>query len=199
ARALDGLPEASPHVAAARVAVLLGAERDREALRRARALLDAPGHTLRTRAHVQTLGAVAALREGEPEQAWAWLNDAALAWERYGPRLHVALLAPRDRRRLFDFAVERGSASLQRYLDVPLSDARSSFATASLTPRERVVLAELAVHDSIREIAGVLVVSPHTVKTQLQGLYRKLGVTSRASALAVARELGLLDAPRADA
>ncbi|MFT4230969.1 MAG: NACHT domain-containing protein, partial [Microbacterium sp.] len=30
ARALDGLPEASPHVAAARVAVLLGAERDRE-------------------------------------------------------------------------------------------------------------------------------------------------------------------------
>jgi LuxR family maltose regulon positive regulatory protein len=41
-------------------------------------------------------------------------------------------------------------------------------------------------------MADALVVSPHTIKTQLQGLYRKLGVSSRRSAVVVARELGLL-------
>jgi len=56
-----------------------------------------------------------------------------------------------------------------------------------------VVLAALAKHESIRAVAEALVVSPHTVKTQLQSVYRKLGVSSRRSALAVARELGLIE------
>ncbi|MGI6878906.1 LuxR C-terminal-related transcriptional regulator [Microbacterium sp. gxy059] len=47
-------------------------------------------------------------------------------------------------------------------------------------------------HGTTREIAEALVVSPHTVKAQLQSVYRKLGVSSRRGAVVAARELGLL-------
>lgn len=198
-RLLDGQATDSPYLAAARVAWLLGAGRDREALEQALAALELADHTLRTRTHTQTVGAVAALRQGDPELARAWLDDAAVTWETYGPRVHVAMLAPRDRRTLWEFARDDGSSSLLRYLDTPLTGSRSSApAGVRLTPREAVVLRALAEHGSVREIAGALVVSPHTVKTQLQGLYRKLGVTSRLAAVAVARELGLLDVGSAD-
>nr|WP_300151493.1 LuxR C-terminal-related transcriptional regulator [Propionicimonas sp.] len=196
ARALDGQPDDSPYLAIGRIAVLLAAGRDHQALQLARDLLELPGHTIRTLAETRTFGAVAALRQHEPELAWTWLSAGAVAWETYGPRVHVALLAPRDRRLLWEFARERGSASLQRYLDVPASEARASgLAAAALTARERVVLAALAEHEGVRAIAQALVVSPHTVKSQLQSIYRKLGVTSREAAIAVAQELGLLDSP----
>lgn len=194
ARALDGQPDDSPHLAIGRIAVLLGAGRDRQALQLVRELLELPGHTIRTLAETRTFGAVAALRQHEPDLAWSWLSAGAVAWETYGPRVHVAMLAPRDRRHLWEFARERGSASLQRYLDVPVSEARASgLAAAALTARERVVLAALAEHEGVRAIAQALVVSPHTIKSQLQSIYRKLGVTSREAAIAVAQELGLLD------
>ncbi|WP_454301767.1 helix-turn-helix transcriptional regulator [Salana multivorans] len=57
------------------------------------------------------------------------------------------------------------------------------------------VLTALAEHQGIRAIADALVVSPHTVKSQLQSIYRKLGVSSGQSALTVAREMGLLRQP----
>ena len=44
---------------------------------------------------------------------------------------------------------------------------------------------------SNRAIAGKLVVSDDTVKTHLRGLYRKLGVTDRGGAIAVALREGL--------
>jgi len=76
---------------------------------------------------------------------------------------------------------------------VPASKAGANrLAKVELSRRERVVLAELAAHPGAREIADALVVSPNTVKSQLQSIYRKLGVSSRQSALTVARELGLL-------
>ncbi|MFT3872590.1 MAG: LuxR C-terminal-related transcriptional regulator [Nocardioides sp.] len=195
-RLLEAQPEDSPFLASARVTWLLGARRDGEALQQTRLLLDLPGHTIRSRVETQTVGAVAALRQGEAEPAWLWLNSAAVAWETSGPRMHVALLDPRDRRALWEFACERRSAALRRYLDIPLSSVQSvGRATASLTRRETVVLAALAEHEGIREVAEALFVSPHTVKTQLQSIYRKLGVSSRQSALIVARELGLVEAP----
>ncbi|MCW5951211.1 MAG: NACHT domain-containing protein [Propionibacteriaceae bacterium] len=194
AQALEGQPIDSPYLASARVAVLLAAGRDAEALRLARRLLELPGHTIRTLAETQTVGAVAALRQGDAELAWTWLSAGAVTWEAYGPRLHVALLAPRDRRLLWEFGRERQSAGLQRYLDIPVSEGQGAgLAAVSLTGREQVVLAALADHEGARAIAEALVVSPHTIKTQLQSIYRKLGVSSREAALAVARELGLLD------
>lgn len=194
ARMLDcGAPD-SPYLAAARLAWQLAAGRDRAALHQAREALLLPGHTIRTRAEVQTLGAAAALRQDESDLAWEWLGAASVAWETYGPRVHLAFLDPRDRRLLWAFSQDRAASTLQRYLDIPVSPVRMSMAV-ELTRREQIVLAQLAEHDSIRAVAEALSVSPHTIKTQQQSIYRKLGVTSRRSAIEVARELGLLRLP----
>jgi DNA-binding NarL/FixJ family response regulator len=62
-----------------------------------------------------------------------------------------------------------------------------------LTTREREVLELLADGATNREIAGRLVLSPHTVKEHTSALYRKLGVRNRAEAARRAHELGLAD------
>lgn len=192
-RMLELQPVESPHAAGARVAVLLAADRDRAALEETQRLLEVPGHTIRTRAETHVVGAVAALRQGASDLAWAWLGGAAVAEETYGTRMHLAMLDPRDRRRLREFARERDSSALQRYLDVPGAASRLSRAAGELTGRERVVLVELAAHSSIGAVAQALSVSPHTIKTQLQSIYRKLGVSSRQAAVSAANELGLLE------
>jgi len=193
---LAGTPRDSPHLAGARIALALAAGRDRDAVNAAERLIQLPDHTIRSRAEAQTFGAVAALRAGTQETAWAWVGAAALAWEASGPRVHIALLAPQDRRALVEFAHERGSVSVGSFLDASVPGGQASTLAAELTRRERIVLAALAQHRSAADIAGMLVVSPNTVKSQLRSIYRKLGVSSRRAALAVAQELGLLDPPR---
>jgi LuxR family maltose regulon positive regulatory protein len=44
-----------------------------------------------------------------------------------------------------------------------------------------------------RILAGDLFVWPHTIKTQVNSIYRKLGASTRSQAVAQARQLGLLD------
>jgi two-component system, NarL family, nitrate/nitrite response regulator NarL len=62
-----------------------------------------------------------------------------------------------------------------------------------LTARELEILALAAQGSSTPEIAGRLHLSAATVKTHLQNVYEKLGVTDRTSAVAVALRRGLLD------
>ena len=62
-----------------------------------------------------------------------------------------------------------------------------------LTPREADVLERVALGERNKEIAQALFLSPTTVKSHLASLYSKLGVANRTSALAKARQLGLLD------
>jgi LuxR family maltose regulon positive regulatory protein len=64
---------------------------------------------------------------------------------------------------------------------------------APLTPAELRVLRYLPTHLSFGDIAREIFVSRNTVKTQAIAVYRKLGVTSRAAAVARARAAGLLD------
>jgi LuxR family maltose regulon positive regulatory protein len=64
--------------------------------------------------------------------------------------------------------------------------------TDELTPREQTVLGLLPSGLSAREIADELGVSRDTVKTHTKRIYQKLGVSSRRSAVARGRELGLL-------
>jgi DNA-binding NarL/FixJ family response regulator len=59
--------------------------------------------------------------------------------------------------------------------------------------RERDLLALLAQGRSIDEIARRLQVAPKTVRNVSSGLYRRLGVRSRAQAVRIAEERGLLD------
>lgn len=61
-----------------------------------------------------------------------------------------------------------------------------------LSAREREVLNLIARGQSIPAIAGELFVAPSTVKTHVQRLYEKLGVSDRAAAVAEAMRQGLL-------
>jgi LuxR family transcriptional regulator, maltose regulon positive regulatory protein len=61
-----------------------------------------------------------------------------------------------------------------------------------LTGREMAVLRLLTGTLSLREIANVMYVSPNTVKTHTQAIYRKLGVSDRKDAVARGRDLGFL-------
>ena len=63
----------------------------------------------------------------------------------------------------------------------------------TLSPREREVLAHIARGSSIPAIAAQLYLAPSTVKTHVQRLYEKLGVSDRAAAVAEAMRRGLLE------
>ncbi len=69
----------------------------------------------------------------------------------------------------------------------------SAAAIRDLTPAEMHILQYLPTHLSFPQIAGQVFVSPNTVKTQAQSVYRKLGVSSRREAVEQARAVGLLD------
>ncbi|QLJ02255.1 response regulator transcription factor [Streptomyces sp. NEAU-sy36] len=62
----------------------------------------------------------------------------------------------------------------------------------ALTPRERDILAQLAQGLPNHAIARALYISEATVKTHLRRIYDKLGVDTRAGAVAVAKEQRLL-------
>ena len=64
--------------------------------------------------------------------------------------------------------------------------------TLSLSPRERDILGQLARGMTNRDIAKALFLSEATVKTHLGRIYAKLGVDTRAGAVAVAKEQRLL-------
>jgi len=63
---------------------------------------------------------------------------------------------------------------------------------AQLTDRECEVIRLVAAGKTNREIAGVLVISEHTVGRHLQNIFMKLGLSSRAAATAYAYEHGLV-------
>src|SRR5215213_4461331 len=65
--------------------------------------------------------------------------------------------------------------------------------TARLSEKERSVLRELARGFSTEEIAEVLVVSPHTVRTHIKNGMRKLDAHTRAHAVAIALSEGAID------
>ena len=69
----------------------------------------------------------------------------------------------------------------------------------SLTPREQEILDLLASGLDQRAIAERLVISPKTVATHIQRILGKLGVRSRAQAVAYAHRHGLVDAAPASA
>ena len=62
---------------------------------------------------------------------------------------------------------------------------------APLTRRERLVLSHLAEDVTLEDIARTLFVSRNTVKSQVRSVYRKLGVSTRAEAIAWARSVNL--------
>ena len=65
--------------------------------------------------------------------------------------------------------------------------------TARLSEKERSVLRELARGHSTEQIAEVLIVSPHTVRTHIKNGMRKLEARTRAHAVAIALSEGAIE------
>jgi PAS domain S-box-containing protein len=74
-----------------------------------------------------------------------------------------------------------------------LAGRRGELQPPPLSSREVEVLRVAALGRSSREIADELTISPTTVKTHFHHIYAKLGVSNRASAVALAVRLGLVD------
>lgn len=85
----------------------------------------------------------------------------------------------------------KGDATLSPVVREKLA-TREKTPRSSLTPRELQVLQLVAEGSSNREIGQQLMLSEATVKSHLVHIYDKLGVRSRTSAVASAREQGVL-------
>ncbi len=64
---------------------------------------------------------------------------------------------------------------------------------SALTAAELRLLPLLGTHLSFPQIAAELFLSPHTIKSEMKSIYRKLGASTRNQAVTQARELRLLD------
>jgi NarL family two-component system response regulator YdfI len=117
------------------------------------------------------------------------------------------LLKDTSRKALFDClrAAARGEALLKpeviaRVLSstpgCPSGRERGQAGETSLTERELEVLEGVAHGERNKEIAARLGITERTVKAHLTSIYNKLGVDSRASAVAAAMQRGLLSDDR---
>jgi LuxR family maltose regulon positive regulatory protein len=86
-----------------------------------------------------------------------------------------------------------GEAVAQLELEVASMPEAHAGGSSGLTPAELRLLPHLSTHLSFREIGERLHVSRNTVKTQAISVYRKLGVSSRSDAVAVAEDIGLVE------
>jgi LuxR family maltose regulon positive regulatory protein len=89
------------------------------------------------------------------------------------------------------YAEELVTAALEVRADRRARDRTGRPVTAELTPAERRVL-DLLPTSTYRQMAAALYISPHTVKSHLRAVYRKLGAETRSEALQRAVDLRLL-------
>jgi DNA-binding CsgD family transcriptional regulator len=73
------------------------------------------------------------------------------------------------------------------------SDVQTSSRSDALSDRELAVLEELAMGTSTEDIAGKFHVSPHTVRTHIKNIMRKLDAHTRAHAVAIAYSEDAID------
>lgn len=151
------------------------------------------------------LTAIERLRVERPEIAVVILttyNEDALMLRGLQAGARGYLLKDTSRAALFDTirAAARGETLLgPEIMARVLARASASTSTkaapddVTLTDREREVLTAVARGERSKEIAVHLGISERTVKAHLASIYGKLGVDSRAGAIAAAAQRGLLD------
>jgi LuxR family maltose regulon positive regulatory protein len=191
------------------------AERALELLDRLRPPAEATGR-LASVVEMLALEALAEAARGDEARALTCLAHAAALAERSGfvrllvdegapmARLLEALVAARRRgdlagrspsaQYLGRLLTSFGGRVVEQVAAVPattLAAGRSLGLVEPLSSREREVLALMATGAGNQQIADQLVVAVTTIKTHVNGIFRKLDVTSRIEAVARARELGL--------
>lgn len=148
------------------------------------------------------LTAIEKLRVDQPEIAVVILttfNEDELMFRGLRAGARGYLLKDTDRATLFNTirAAARGETLLKpdimaRVLSQANAPKTESPESVNLTDRELEVLASVARGERSKEIAAQLGISERTVKAHLASIYSKLGVDSRAAAIATAAHLGLL-------
>jgi len=149
------------------------------------------------------LTAIEKLRVEQPEIAIVILttfNEDELMFRGLQAGARGYLLKDTDRSTLFDTirAAARGETLLKpeimaRVLSQTNKPKVKSNEPVNLTDRELEVLTSVARGERSKEIAVQLGISERTVKAHLASIYSKLGVDSRAAAIAVAAQKGLLE------
>ncbi|KAA1380307.1 LuxR C-terminal-related transcriptional regulator [Aeromicrobium fastidiosum] len=163
--------------------------RSREALGLLASITQTPHDFTRVRAEALLLTAQVHHELGDAEVARTYLAGAAVHAELVSTFASVS-------RSVLDEHVEAVPA-LRAVLDEidsrePVAGYPEALEVVVLTERERQLLELLPTPQSRDSIARSLFVSTNTIKTQLQALYRKLGVKTRDDVVARAYELGLL-------
>ena len=151
------------------------------------------------------LTAIEKLRENQPEIAVVILttfNEDKLMLRGLQAGARGYLLKDTDRVALFDTirAAARGETLLKpeimsRVLSLAggiRQTGKGNQSTIELTEREQEVLKAVARGERSKEVAMHLGISERTVKAHLASIYGKLGVDSRAAAISVAMQKGLL-------
>lgn len=155
--------------------------------------------------HMDGLTAIEKLHVEQPEIAVVILttfNEDELLYRGLQAGARGYLLKDTDRTTLFDTirAAARGETLLKPEImarvlsraNQSASDSKSA-ESVNLTDRELEVLKAVARGERSKEIAVQLGISERTVKAHLASIYNKLGVDSRAAAIAVAAQTGLLE------
>jgi len=145
--------------------------------------------------------AIEKLRQSQPEIAVVILttfNEDELMLRGIRAGAKGFLLKDTNRAALFDTirAAARGETLLKPEIMSRLLDAAAAPTTPAspfnLSEREKEVLAAVARGERSKEIAVKLNITERTVKAHLASIYQKMGVDSRAGAIAVAAQNGLL-------
>ena len=136
---------------------------------------------------------------GDMPTALEWMALYVVALQQSGQSEQAVRVATR----LAQMTRSEGYARV--YLDVGepiIKQAREVFhphhaeaprgSVSPLSLQEQRVLRRLCAGQTYAEMAEALVVSPNTIKTQVSSIYRKLGVSRRAEAIALAARLRLL-------
>jgi len=150
------------------------------------------GHNYRHRAELSITRAAALLRAGERHHSEVAFVDASKIIASQDLARTLMMIPRTDVNHLSEvFATSTGYDWTIEVAAAPdiFSPARH---VEGLTKREMLVLSHLAQTEKIPVIAERLYVSPNTVKTQLRSIYRKLGASSRSTALSAAHQRGLL-------
>jgi LuxR family maltose regulon positive regulatory protein len=188
-----------PDQVLARARLLLAEGEPGGALKAAGECLDAAGVTLRDQITALLVAVVANRRLGSTDDAAALLEQALAIAEPHGayrPFLEagmgvhsaIAILIPPASR-----AVAFAARVRERFVcQLPASGTRAEAESPPLTLSELAVLRLLPSYLTNQEIADALFLSVNTVKTHLRSVYRKLGVTSRRTAIARGRRLHLV-------